>query len=74
MKFAKIETIQLPNKSLGFFFYNKELETETSFLILKGWVRAKLMRSSTAGDFDQRILYEAYTIESSKGNPTNKYR
>lgn len=38
MKFAKIETIQLPNKSLGFFFfYNKELEPETSFLILKGW-------------------------------------
>lgn len=41
MKFSKIGTIQLQNKSLGFFFCNKELETETFSLILKGWGKGK---------------------------------
>lgn len=49
MKFTKIETIQLPNKSLGFFFYNKELETKTSFLILKGWGEGKINEKQHSG-------------------------
>lgn len=48
MKFAKIETIQLQNKSL-FFFFNKELETETSFLILKGWGKGKINEKQHRG-------------------------
>lgn len=49
MKFAKIETIQPQNKSSGFFFYNKELETETSFLILKGWGEGKINEKQHRG-------------------------